>query len=141
MFQKNINRSTNQRRSLITRPTVSKRSLFPGKTITSFALPNGVSINPGNTYSITSTSGSRSYTRFGIHLFSDAEITVVFEWSNRLTGNSWVQEGEYVVQPHMDPVGRLIEHPVLGEYVRITATNTDVVPLTVFRGSVYGNRQ
>lgn len=115
-----------------------------GTEITVFdssTLDPGWALLPAETLNESIRKGVRLYSHLSFHVFLDAQITVTLEWNpNPFDEEGWIKEGDFIVDAQVDEYGRSFHQVVRSAHFRITVANSDVVPLTDLRISVYGNK-
>lgn len=111
-----------------------------GKWLSVYETEGAYSLAAGSSQTIEQNFDVRLHSALHLHVWLDAEVTVTVEWRAG-NGLDWITAPSPIVIPaSVGAVGTAHEITVHSPYYRLTALNSDTVPLTFLKVSVYGNK-
>lgn len=125
--------------------SVGKRRILPqpitrGQWLSTYETEGSFSLAAGSSQVITENFRVNQYSKLHLHAWLNAEVTLTIEWS--ANGIDWiVAPSPTIIPASLSSVGTVHEVSIHSPYYRITALNSDTVPLTFLKVSVYGAKK
>ena len=130
---------------MITRRTIGRRqdtrkiyTVQQGKWIQTYETEPAFSLAAGSSVTIEEFFQVKQHPRIHLHTWLDAEVTLTIEWKSD-PRYDWITSPNSIVIP-ATAVGSTHDISIAAPYYRITALNSDTIPLTFLKISVYGSR-
>lgn len=129
----------NQRRTI-----GKKRILRPppkhGALLSIYETEGAFSLAVGDSQTLIENFMVSNHSNLHFHAWLDAEVTVTVEWRAG-EGFDWITAPSPIVIPaSVSDVGTVHEVSIHSPYYRVTILNSDIIPLTFLKISVYGNK-
>ena len=127
----------NSRRSVGKRVDPPPRTLPQGKWISTYETEGSFSLASGSSVTIVENFFVANRSKLHFHAWLDAEITITIEWRAD-EGSEWISSLPIVIPASVSSVGTSHDVMIHSPYYQVTALNSDAVPLTFLKLSVYG---
>lgn len=129
----------NQRR-MIGRKRILRPPPPSGEWVSTYETEGAFSLAAGSSTTIIENFVVSNHSKLHFHAWLDAEVTVTVEWRAG-QGFEWITAPSPIVIPaSVSAVGTVHEVPIHSPSYRVTILNSDAVPLTFLKISVYGNK-
>lgn len=126
--------------------STGKRKLPPpkpiqrGQWVSSYETEASFSLSAGSSVTIIENFVVTNHSKLHFHAWLDAEVTLTIEWRAGVEFE-WISAPSPIVIPaSVSSVGTVHEVSIHSPSYRVTALNSDTVPLTFLKVSVYGNK-
>lgn len=112
-----------------------------GEKILDFKSPQGFSLAPGEKIEVARSIPVYDFSGISINTHFNSQLSCDVIWNNNTSLNgSEVKETVFNLTPTLNGYGRIFETRVSAKHVYLTIENTDAVPLTELKVSIYGNK-